>query len=212
MADLRDDLTDDELAELEAAGTLSDEIAKKWDPERLLRLVAKQAGRGEKLDQSTRSKFEARLGVDLGRVRIYTGEFAQQITRQHRAEALTIGNTGMILMSGASDLSPDSTAGQALLAHELTHVAQAERGVQARSEFGAAPALSSDAHEAEAEGAADAERAAAAGGAAGAANGGADAAAAEAELEEAVIKRVMELFADDARVDLLRNGEDPFRP
>src|SRR5688500_5108029 len=117
MADLRDDLTPDELAELEAAGTLSDEIAKKWDPERLLRLVSKSAGRGEKLDHSTRSKFEARLGVDLSRVRIYSGEFAQQMTRQHRAEALTIGNTGMILMSGTSDLSPESTSGQALLAH-----------------------------------------------------------------------------------------------
>src|SRR5262245_43727755 len=103
MAEPRDDLTPEELAELEAAGTLSDEIAKKWDPERLLRLVSKQAGRGEKLDQTTRAKFEGRLGVDLSRVRIYTGEFAQQMTKAHRAEALTIGNTGMILMSGATD-------------------------------------------------------------------------------------------------------------
>jgi hypothetical protein len=211
MADKLEDLSPEELAELEAAGTLSDEIARKWDPERLLRLVAKQAGRGEKLDQSTRSKFEQRLGTDLGRVRIYTGEFAQAMTRAHSARALTIGNTGMILMSGSAGDSPEGTEGQALLAHELTHVAQADRGVHRDAEFGSAPSLSNDAGEAEAENAAHTERAMAAGGAAGAVDEKAKEEKAQA-LEEAIIKRVMELFADDARVHGLRNGHDPFRP
>jgi uncharacterized protein DUF4157 len=213
MADTLEDLSPEERTELEAAGTLSDEIARKWDPERLLKLVAKQAGRGEKLDASTRSKFEQRLGVDLGRVRVYTGEFAQTMTRAHRAQALTIGNTGMILMSGGA--AAEGTEAQALLAHELTHVAQAERGVHRRADFGDSPSLSSSAGEAEAEQAADVERQSAAGGVAAAA----EATQAEEDkkaqadaMEEAVIKRVMELFADDARTYTLRNGQDPYRP
>src|SRR3977135_2213147 len=91
--------------------------------------MAKRAGRGDPLEHSIRAKYEKRFGVDLGHVRIYTGEFAEEFNRQRAAYAVTIGSTGMILMGGSPDKSMGSAAGQALLAHELTHVAQAERGL-----------------------------------------------------------------------------------
>jgi len=105
------------------ADELTEELAKKYDPERLLKLVSKRAGRGSPLDASLRAKYEQRFGVDLGHVRIYTGEFAEEFNRQRNAHAVTIGTTGMILMGGSTDKSMSSSSGQALLAHELTHVA-----------------------------------------------------------------------------------------
>jgi hypothetical protein len=129
---------------------LTDELARKYDPERLLRMVSRRAGRGEQLDQSIRAKYEKRFGVDLGHVRIYTGEFAEEFNRQRSAYAVTIGSTGMILMGGSPDRSMGSAAGQALLAHELTHVAQAEQGLHRKATFSGGMPFTSE-HEAEAE-------------------------------------------------------------
>ncbi len=111
---------------------LTDELARKYDPERLLRLVSRKAGRGEALDASIRAKYEKRFGVDLGHVRVVTGEFAEEFNRQRDAYAVTVGSTGMILMGGSPDKAAGSRAGEALLAHELTHVAQAKRGLHNR--------------------------------------------------------------------------------
>ena len=127
-----DDTEIDALSSLppeELSEELARDIAKRWDPERLLQLVAARAGKGEQLDHSLRERYEKRLGVDLGHVRIYTGEFAEEFNRSRGAEAVTIGGTGMILMGNTPDRSMATAAGQGLLAHELTHVAQAERGI-----------------------------------------------------------------------------------
>ena len=122
----------DERAEREARGDrpedLTDELARKYDPERMLRMVSKRAGRGESLEHSVRAKYEKRFGVDLGHVRIFTGEFAEEFNRQRNAYAVTVGATGMIMMGNSPEKSMGSAAGQALLAHELTHVAQQSRG------------------------------------------------------------------------------------
>jgi hypothetical protein len=129
---------------------LSDELARKYDPERLLALVSKKAGKGEALDHSLRSKYEARFGVDLSHVRIYTGEFAEELNRQRGAYALTIGSTGMILMGGSPEKSMASAAGQALLGHELTHVAQQAQGLHRKATFADAMPFAEE-HEQEAE-------------------------------------------------------------
>jgi len=121
-----DPTTNDPNAE-PGADQLTDELARKYDPERLLRMLSKRAGKGERLDQSIRQKYEKRFGVDLGHVRIYTGEFAEEFNRQRGAYAVTVGGTGMILMGGSPEKSMASASGQALLAHELTHVAQQVR-------------------------------------------------------------------------------------
>src|SRR5438045_2744793 len=82
---------------------LTDEIARKYDPERLLRMVAKRAGKGEALDPTTRAKYEKRFGVDLGHVRVITGEFAEEFTRKREAFAVTVGGTGMVLMGNSPE-------------------------------------------------------------------------------------------------------------
>ncbi len=132
------------------AEQLTDEIARKYDPERLLKMVNRKAGRGHQLDHSVRAKYERRFGVDLGHVRIYTGEFAEEFNRKRSAYAVTIGSTGMILMGGSPDKSMGSHSGQALLAHELTHVAQSKRGLHNKNFDGAMP-LATEEHEEEAE-------------------------------------------------------------
>src|SRR5687767_8848363 len=103
------------------AEDLSDELARKYDPERLLKIIAKRAGRGESLDHSVRAKYEKRFGVDLGHVRLITGEFAEEFNRQRNAYAVTVGATGMILMGNSPDKAMGTSSGSALLAHELTH-------------------------------------------------------------------------------------------
>lgn len=180
---------------------LSHEIAKRWDPDRLTKAIQKRGGGGQALDHTTRARFEKRLGVDLGDVRVYGGEFAEQVTKHHKAEAVTIGGTGMILMGGTADRSPVTASGQALLGHELTHVAQSARGMF-RSAPGEAAPLATEAHEAEAE-AVEAEILA------GSKPGGKRGESPEqkaAEMMEKITARVAELLYDEERVHSLRNG------
>lgn len=120
---------DQAAPDADANTQLTDEIAKKYDPERLLRMVSSRAGKGQSLEHDVRAKYEKRFGVDLGHVRIMTGNFAEEFTKQRQAYAVTVGGTGMILMGGSGDKGMHTRAGQALLAHELTHVAQQRRGL-----------------------------------------------------------------------------------
>lgn len=194
----------------EQADLLTDELAKKYDPERLLRMVSRRAGKGERLDQSIRAKYEQRFGVDLGHVRIYTGEFAEEFNRQRGAYAVTIGSTGMILMGGSPEKSMASVSGQALLAHELTHVAQAQKGLHRKATFSSGMPFAEE-HEAEAEavehsvqqsgGSHDSTTAAAH-----AASARLAARDAMARAIEKVKERVHEMAAEAARNQISRNG------
>ena len=193
---------------------LTDELARKYDPERLLRMVSRRAGKGERLDHDIRAKYEKRFGVDLGHVRVYTGEFAEEFNRQRGAYAVTIGSTGMILMGGSPEKSMATTAGQALLAHEITHVAQAQKGLHRKSTFSGSMPFGEE-HEAEAE----AVEAEAHGEAAGSTREAADAGSAKlksaeqlAAALEKVRERVLEMMADAARTQLWRNNGNPRRP
>jgi len=120
------------------AEELSDELARKYSPEKLLRMISRRAGKGESLDHSVRAKYEKKFGVDLGHVRVYTGEFAEEFNRKRDAYAVTIGSTGMILMGGSPEKSMATASGQALLAHELTHVAQQQKGLHRKGTFSGA--------------------------------------------------------------------------
>jgi hypothetical protein len=189
-------------------GDLSAEIARRWDPDQLLRLVAGRAGRGERLDEATRQKFERRMGVDLSGVRVYTGEFAEEVTRAHTAEAVTIGNTGMILMSGTPERSMGTTAGEALLAHELTHVAQAQQGMFGKG----SDELGNEAEEREAEQAEETEHQEAAGGGQKGESSSAAADEEQAAQREQVVLRVLDMFAAQVRSEIMRGGGSPRRP
>ena len=121
--------------EEEGAEGLTDELARKYDPARMLRMVSRSAGKGEALDYSIRTKYEKRFGIDLGHVRVYSGEFAEEFNRKRDAYATTIGSTGMIMMGNSPDKGIGSAAHRALLAHEVTHVAQQSKGLHHKGTF-----------------------------------------------------------------------------
>lgn len=126
----------DEEERKRRARQLSQEIAQRWEPSRLTKLVVGGAGSGEKLDVGTQSEMERRLGGRFADVRIFRGPFAEAVTKAHRADAVTIANTGMILVREGPRSDPKTALGKALLAHELTHVSQAQRGLHFALEGG----------------------------------------------------------------------------
>src|SRR5512144_1492435 len=174
----------------------------------MLGMVSRRAGKGESLDHSIRSKYEKRFGVDLGHVRIVTGEFAEEFNRQREAYAVTVGGTGLVLMGGSADKAMGTRAGEALLAHELTHVAQAQRGLHRRA-HNAEMQLTQE-HEVEAHAVEhDVEH----GGGQGASHAAAEQGKAARDAEqkqkeqlEQIKQRVLELMADSVRSDFVRNG------
>jgi hypothetical protein len=206
MATDDDKRSDESLEDLDEAERrkraqlqLSQEIAQRWEPSRLSKLVVGGAGSGEKLDLQTQSEMERRLGGKFGDVRIFRGPFAEAVTRAHRADAVTVANTGMILVREGPRSDPKTALGKALLAHELTHVSQAQRGLHFALESGEAQGA---AHEREAEAVeqqvhAD-ETAQERPGAAKGGGGGVD--------KRAVVARVLELVDDWDRVQAERLG------
>jgi hypothetical protein len=188
MADHRDD---------RARASLDEEIARRWDPERLRSVVVRGAGRGERLDLQTRSRMERLLpGHDFSSVRVFRGALAEEVTARHRADAVTVAQTGMILVRDSARSAPGTSSGQALLAHELTHVAQGQRGMHFALEGGGGEGE----HEREAE----RVEARALGGDAGARRGRTP--EQERARRRLVIERVLELLAEERRLADERGG------
>jgi hypothetical protein len=82
-------------------------------------------GRGNPLDHSTRSFMESRFGRDFSSVRIFNDGAAARSARAVSANAYTVGEK---IVFGQSKYAPDSPSGRRLLAHELAHVVQQDRG------------------------------------------------------------------------------------
>ncbi|MGQ0519558.1 MAG: eCIS core domain-containing protein [Actinomycetota bacterium] len=80
---------------------------------------------GEALDPGARAFLEARFGRDLGDVRVHTGAGAAASAESAGAEAYTTGKD-IVFAPGA--YRPDSPEGRHLLAHEVAHTLQPERG------------------------------------------------------------------------------------
>ena len=80
-----------------------------------------QKGGGAPLPSETRSFMEPRFGADFSNVRVHSDRESAQLSRDINAQAFTQG--GDIFM-GAGKYNPGTTAGNELLAHELTHVVQ----------------------------------------------------------------------------------------
>ena len=186
-----------------AADQLSDDLAKKYDPDRLLKMMSARAGKGESLDHSVRSRYERRYGVDLSHVRVITGEFAEKFNRDRNAYAVTIGSTGMILMGGSAERSSATAAGRALLGHELAHVAQAKRGLHFKAMDGGMPFAEEHEREAEAHEAAILHEEQG-----GKAGPSAQDLAKQSEKRQAKIReRVLEMLGDAGEWQLVRAGE-----
>lgn len=86
---------------------------------------APNLGAGQPLDAPQRNFFETRMGHDFGDVRVHTGAQAQRSADAFDANAYTVGSD---IVFGAGQYAPETAGGQRLLAHELTHVVQQERG------------------------------------------------------------------------------------
>lgn len=95
---------------------------------------------GRPLDGQVRAEFEGRFGRDFGDVRVHTDARAARSADAAGADAYTVG-TRIVFARGR--YAPETSRGAALLAHELTHVAQQSDAPGAT--------LAADAAEAEAE-------------------------------------------------------------
>ena len=82
-------------------------------------------GEGSPLPESARRFFEPRFGHGFSEVRIHTNEKAAESARAVGALAYTVGHD---IFFGAQQFAPETPPGKSLLAHELTHVLQHERG------------------------------------------------------------------------------------
>jgi len=76
---------------------------------------------GQALSVAERQFFEPRFGADFSSIKIHSGKQAQQLAGSINARAFTLGSH---IVFGAGEYSPDSTRGQHLMAHELTHTLQ----------------------------------------------------------------------------------------
>lgn len=82
-------------------------------------------GGGRPLDPATRSFMESGFGSDLGLVRVHDNPDAARSAAAIGARAYAFGND---LVFGAGQYAPSTSAGRRLLAHEIAHVLQHERG------------------------------------------------------------------------------------
>lgn len=78
-------------------------------------------GGGQPMPEALRSRMESGFGADFSRVRLHTDSRAVDLSRGIQAKAFTYGND---IYFNRGQYSPDTTAGQHLIAHELTHVMQ----------------------------------------------------------------------------------------
>ncbi|HLJ33068.1 MAG TPA: DUF4157 domain-containing protein [Ktedonobacteraceae bacterium] len=80
---------------------------------------------GQTLDTGTRAFMEPRFSHDFSSVRVHTDSRAADSARSVNALAYTVGRN---VVFGAGQYQPGTIAGQRLLAHELTHVVQQNKG------------------------------------------------------------------------------------
>ncbi|KAA0229892.1 DUF4157 domain-containing protein [candidate division KSB1 bacterium] len=92
-------------------------------------LVSHSRGGGSALPHDTRAFMEPRFGVDFSQVRVHTGTDAAQMSQDLNAQAFTVGRD---IYFGNGKYNPQTSSGQQLLAHELTHVVQQGAALRAK--------------------------------------------------------------------------------
>jgi len=80
---------------------------------------------GEPLDAHTRATMEPKFGHDFSQVRVHRDAKAAESAQAVNALAYTVGKD---VVFGPGQFAPSSSEGTRLLAHELTHVVQQDRG------------------------------------------------------------------------------------
>jgi Domain of unknown function (DUF4157) len=89
--------------------------------------IQRSRGQGQPLAPSIRQPMENAFGTDFSQVKIHTDTPADQMNRSIQAQAFT---TGQDIFMRANAYQPQTTPGQTLLAHELTHVVQQNQASQ----------------------------------------------------------------------------------
>jgi hypothetical protein len=87
-------------------------------------LLQSELGEGAALDPAVRSRMESAYGADFSRVRVHTGAAAAHLSDSMNARAFAVGER---IAFGSGEYRPGTLVGDALIAHELAHVAQ-QRG------------------------------------------------------------------------------------
>jgi Domain of unknown function (DUF4157) len=105
--------------ERSAASTAESKIAPP-----IVRQVLKSSG--EPLNHQTRAAMEQLFGFDFSNVRVHNDSRAADSARAVNAKAYTVGRQ---IVFDSARYEPGTTAGNALLAHELAHVVQQSDGV-----------------------------------------------------------------------------------
>ena len=76
---------------------------------------------GQPVDAATRAFMEPRFGHDFSKVRVHTDARAAESAREVNALAYTVGHD---IVFGEGEYAPETSTGQRILTHELTHVVQ----------------------------------------------------------------------------------------
>ena len=87
--------------------------------------INNRRGGGQPLEVGLQQSMGRAMGADFSRVRVHTDGGSDALNRSIQAKAFTTGQD-VFFRQGAYD--PGSRGGQELLTHELTHVAQQDRG------------------------------------------------------------------------------------
>jgi len=124
----------------------SDEGPTELDDETASRIDNARGG-GRPLEGAVGEQMSQATGVDLGGVNVHTSPEANELSQQLGAKAFTTGQD-IFFRSGAYD--PHSSAGQELIAHELTHVVQQGSGA-VKSGRGMTVSAPGDVHEQQAD-------------------------------------------------------------
>lgn len=83
--------------------------------------VLQRKGSGDQLPEEASARLETHFGAPMDAVRVHADGEAAALSRELEARAFTVGSD-VFFAEGQYD--PQSTEGQALLAHEVTHVGQ----------------------------------------------------------------------------------------
>jgi hypothetical protein len=108
---------------------------------------------GAPLPAELQRKFERSLGADLSAVRVHAGSDSATAAEAVSAKAYTVGNE---IHFAAGQYRPDDAEGAHLLAHEVAHTVQQSGGAPPTPMFKLEVSTPGDAHELEADRAADA--------------------------------------------------------
>jgi hypothetical protein len=109
--------------------------------------INQERGGGQPLESGLGQQMGVALQSDLSNVRVHTSPAADQLSRQLSATAFT---TGQDIFFRQGTYEPHSSAGQELIAHEVTHVVQQSSG-QVSSGGPMTVSAPGDRHEQEAE-------------------------------------------------------------